>query len=471
MAEVTFPEAFGGDGKTYTDDADPDTGLDDVGYQARFVPALAGSVAMAAYAKNRAAAAEEFAETCQQLREDVIERQSDVREKQQAAAADREQTGRDRAATKADAEATAGDRQQTGEDRAATKTDTEATAGDREQTGEDRAATKADAEATAGDREQTGKDRAATKADAEATAADREQTGKDRAATKADAEATAEDRQAAQTAAAQMDADDIMHRKGSGLPNEVGTAAKRDVGTASGNLMEVGAFGLGSKVVKNWPFEEVLPDDPSALETGIYRFTSSFSGLPDGYYNATALVRRYNAEWFSMTLYSEGNSDSARSANISWRADEGWSAWDINYSSSNVVGTVRDTDGVPSGAIIESDANANGRYTKFADGTVFAWKEYIDLAEPSGSAGSTFTLSGLWILPLIAHNYHDIVCTVTFDSATYSASVARYEDITYFRGVPGNNNTDVRLYAGASDHRELIGGAIRVRLFAVYTWK
>ncbi|WP_237673574.1 glycerophosphodiester phosphodiesterase [Vreelandella profundi] len=68
MATVTFSADLGGDGKTYTDDADPDTGLDGVGYIERFVPALAGSVAMAAYAKSRALDAKAFAEDCQSLR-------------------------------------------------------------------------------------------------------------------------------------------------------------------------------------------------------------------------------------------------------------------------------------------------------------------------------------------------------------------------------------------------------------------
>lgn len=71
-----------------------------------------------------------------------------------------------------------------------------AAAADRVQTGLDRAATAADAAATAADRVQTGLDRAATGADAAATAADRVQTGLDRAATSADRTATAADRSA-----------------------------------------------------------------------------------------------------------------------------------------------------------------------------------------------------------------------------------------------------------------------------------
>lgn len=52
---VTFPVALGGDGKTYTDDADPDTGLDGLGYTTRLVPLFKNGLAMAGYTAQYAA--------------------------------------------------------------------------------------------------------------------------------------------------------------------------------------------------------------------------------------------------------------------------------------------------------------------------------------------------------------------------------------------------------------------------------
>lgn len=40
------------------------------------------------------------------------------------------------------------------------------------------------------------------------------------------------------------------------------------------------------------------------------------------------------------------------------------------YQRTNILGTVSQSGGVPTGAIIESGSNANGTYTKFADGTL-----------------------------------------------------------------------------------------------------
>lgn len=52
---VTFPTALGGDGKTYTDDANPDTGLDGLGYIDRLVPLFKNGVAVAGYTARYAA--------------------------------------------------------------------------------------------------------------------------------------------------------------------------------------------------------------------------------------------------------------------------------------------------------------------------------------------------------------------------------------------------------------------------------
>lgn len=71
MASVTFPEALGGNGQTYTDDADPNTGLDGLGYTIRFIPCLQQAVVMGLSAKNDAQAADGFVQQCQTLRQET----------------------------------------------------------------------------------------------------------------------------------------------------------------------------------------------------------------------------------------------------------------------------------------------------------------------------------------------------------------------------------------------------------------
>lgn len=55
MSSVTFPVDLGGNGLTYTDDADPSTGMANGGHETRFIPCVAQAVAMAESAADSAA--------------------------------------------------------------------------------------------------------------------------------------------------------------------------------------------------------------------------------------------------------------------------------------------------------------------------------------------------------------------------------------------------------------------------------
>jgi hypothetical protein len=43
------------------------------------------------------------------------------------------------------------------------------------------------------------------------------------------------------------------------------------------------------------------------------------------------------------------------------------------YNQGNILGTVSESSGVPTGAIIERGSNANGEFVKYADGTMICW--------------------------------------------------------------------------------------------------
>ncbi|MGC1328976.1 phage tail protein [Pseudomonas sp.] len=119
-----------------------------------------------------------------------------------------------------------------------------------------------------------------------------------------------------------------------------------------------------------------------------------------------------------------------------------------NYSKTNILGTVSQTSGVPTGAIIESGTNANGSYTKFADGTMICEKTFttgvVNLA-----AGSLFTSAqvsgGSWAANFIAQPYVAAQGTVTssgggwpscyaFPSATAAGNWAVYNHATSTSG-------------------------------------
>jgi len=65
---------------------------------------------------------------------------------------------------------------------------------------------------------------------------------------------------------------------------------------------------------------------------------------------------------------------------------------DLFFARSNVLGTVSQSGGVPTGALIESGSNANGNYTRFADGTQVCWRKVN-----TGSWGITTAYGNVYI--------------------------------------------------------------------------
>jgi len=61
------------------------------------------------------------------------------------------------------------------------------------------------------------------------------------------------------------------------------------------------------------------------------------------------------------------------------------------YSQGNILGTVSETGGVPTGAVIERGSNANGSFVKYADGTQICFINFTENRSSSGVLVSTLT--------------------------------------------------------------------------------
>ncbi len=76
------------------------------------------------------------------------------------------------------------------------------------------------------------------------------------------------------------------------------------------------------------------------------------------------------------------------------------------YNKGNILGTVSQSGGVPTGAIIESGSNVNGSYVKYADGTMICYRrlkliyESVDVVQEDWSFPSTFASN-----PMINHTH------------------------------------------------------------------
>lgn len=79
-----------------------------------------------------------------------------------------------------------------------------------------------------------------------------------------------------------------------------------------------------------------------------------------------------------------------------------WSSWTRFFGDHNLLGTVSQAGGVPTGAVIESGSNANGLWTKWADGTMICRTPTAGLVSGAASAsGALFgtTTAVTWTYP------------------------------------------------------------------------
>ncbi|MEH6645918.1 DUF2793 domain-containing protein [Sulfitobacter sp.] len=73
---------------------------------------------------------------------------------------------------------------------------------------------------------------------------------------------------------------------------------------------------------------------------------------------------------------------------------------DYGYGRGNALGPVGQTAGVPTGALVERGSNANGSYTKYADGTLLCWQSLGTQLDTTLVMGSLFSSDNeVWIFP------------------------------------------------------------------------
>jgi hypothetical protein len=126
----------------------------------------------------------------------------------------------------------------------------------------------------------------------------------------------------------------------------------------------------------------------------------------------------------------------------------------VAYTKGNILGTVSQSAGVPTGAIIERGSNGNGEYVKFADGTLICtFVTTVDAA--SFTAGSIYCSpsDGSWTFP-VAFATQPIVSGSLENTGSWLAI--------------GSSNTATAGFSAWS--YTVRSGTIGVRLMAVGRW-
>lgn len=157
--------------------------------------------------------------------------------------------------------------------------------------------------------------------------------------------------------------------------------------TTAGALMAVGAFGLGGGM-------RVTGSAPDSL-TGPFN-GGCFAGLPNSEAWSNNPYGGTNSNWWKIISCRMGAENYAlqlaqpyggqNHGTLFVRSIEGGTLtpWRLLYSQSTIIGTVSQVSGVPTGALVETGSNANGRYRKHADGTLECWGFSPEQSIPSG---------------------------------------------------------------------------------------
>lgn len=130
--------------------------------------------------------------------------------------------------------------------------------------------------------------------------------------------------------------------------------------------------------------------DDQTLPAGLYAYDPSTSGtLPPLSTPVGSLLVTHRGARTIQTSFHESKTNPVMHIRV---YNSGWGDWSSYYHSANILGTVSQSGGVPTGAIIERGSNANGEYVKFADGTLICYYESTSPKTTSTPSGSLYLI-------------------------------------------------------------------------------
>lgn len=164
------------------------------------------------------------------------------------------------------------------------------------------------------------------------------------------------------------------------------TKVESTTDTGSGRVTTVGWMGLG----------ESSPDNIADLaevskRNGFWTLSGSTEGRPAGVTGNHALssvitTQRSGDVANRLLLVRDGRLFHG----VISPSTGGELLWLEVQTTGSMVGTVSQSDGTPTGAIIERGSNSNGEFVKFADGTQFCWGKK-NLGSPTANGEGTFS--------------------------------------------------------------------------------
>ena len=200
----------------------------------------------------------------------------------------------------------------------------------------------------------------------------------------------------------------------------------------------------------------------NSIKTGFYAYQLSggaiSSGGPAGASFGTLWHSKRTASGGEAQMMLVDSGSSAAPPGSVWsrtRLTGEWSSWTLHYTQRNVLGTVSQSGGAPTGALIETGSNANGRWEKYANGTMNVTRTILNFSDVTVASGNIFqSLEVPFDFP------------VTFIEPPVVSLSVRSSSSVWGNGRPTSNNAGVgRLYAPIS-----IAGLIIVDIEVTGRW-
>ena len=158
-------------------------------------------------------------------------------------------------------------------------------------------------------------------------------------------------------------ADSPGGKKPRSASDHTGTAVSQTANdTTAGRLLKVADVGLGGNTTDFGANDRGIPARFGRLNAD--------ANTPDGGCWHAIHIQRANADGqgAQIAIRESGVAGLMAVRNRGAGAPGAWSAWNLLFGRTNILGTVSQTSGVPTGAVIESGSNGNGFYTRFASG-------------------------------------------------------------------------------------------------------
>lgn len=182
-------------------------------------------------------------------------------------------------------------------------------------------------------------------------------------------------------------------------------------------FLVTGGFGLGGMT----PLLTNINVTDSSIASGLYCYDTSLgsSGGPPNVTRGNLIhLRRAAGGGETQMLVSESGIGSPAIPGLLFtrsRVTTTWTAWRRVLDDQGLLGTVSQTAGLPTGAVLESGTNANGRYERRADGVQECWVSMA--ASAAGAASWTFPAAFIEEPRVNGNAIATVASTVVLDAA------------------------------------------------------